>query len=158
LSDFENAWRQFSGRFSSKYRTFAAAARLVHLGGSMKKILVCSILVAAMALVAAAADVSGKWSGSISHEGGQANTAFAILKQSGTAITGSAGPDEGQQWPDLKGTIRGDKVTVEVKSPEDGTVYKCDLVLVGDHLTGEVNATSSGSQTMKGKMDIARVK
>lgn len=124
----------------------------------MKKILVCSFLSVAMALVAAAADVSGKWSGSLTPEGGQSNGAFAVLKQSGSTITGTAGPDEGQQWPDLKGTIRGDKVTVEVKSPEDGTVYKCDLVLMGDHLKGEVSATGSGGQAMKGTMDLARVK
>lgn len=124
----------------------------------MKKILVCSFLIAAMALAAAAADVNGKWSGSFTPEGGQAGTAFAILKQSGTAVTGSAGPDENQQWPDLKGTIRGDKVTVEVKSTSDGTVYKCDLVLAGDHLKGDVSATSSGGQALKAKMDLARVK
>jgi opacity protein-like surface antigen len=124
----------------------------------MKKILVCFFLIAATALVAAAADVSGKWSGSLTPEGGETNPAYVILKQSGTAITGTGGPDEGQQWPDLKGTIRGDKVTLEVKSPEDGTVYKCDLVLVGDHLKGEVTATGSGGQNMKGKMDVARVK
>ena len=66
----------------------------------MKKILVCSLLAALMALAAAAADVNGKWSGSLTTESGQPGTAFAILKQSGTAVTGSAGPDESQQWPD----------------------------------------------------------
>jgi opacity protein-like surface antigen len=126
----------------------------------MKKMLLCSYLVVAMALAAAAADVTGKWSGSFTPEGGQPGTAYAILKQSGTALTGSAGPDESQQWPDLKGTIHGDKVTVEVKSTSDGTVYKCDLVLEGDHLKGDVSATAGGGggQALKAKMDLARVK
>ncbi len=124
----------------------------------MKKILMCSFLAAAMALAAAAEDVTGKWSGSFTPEGGQAGTAYAILKQSGTAVTGSAGPDESQQWPDLKGTIRGDKVSVEVKSTSDGTVYKCDLVLTGDHLKGVVMFTPGGGQSLKAQMDLARVK
>ncbi|SPF50277.1 conserved exported hypothetical protein [Candidatus Sulfopaludibacter sp. SbA4] len=124
----------------------------------MKKILVCSFLTAAMALVAAAADVTGKWSGSFVPEGQQPGTAFAVLKQSGTAVTGTAGPDESQQWPGLTGSIKGDKVLVEVKSPEDGTVYKCDLTLVGDHLKGDVSATAGNGQSLKAKMDLARVK
>ena len=124
----------------------------------MKKILVCSFLVAGMALVAMAADISGKWSGSIVPEGGQPGTAYAILKQSGSAITGSAGPDENQQWQGLKGSIAGNKVTVEVKSPDDGTVYKCDLMLDGDHLKGDVNATSGEGHALKAKMDLMRVK
>jgi len=124
----------------------------------MKKILVCLMLAGAMAIMAAAADVSGKWSGSFTPDSGEGHTAFVVLKQSGTNITGSAGPAADQQWTDLKGTIRGDKVTLEVKSPEDGMVYKCDLVLAGDHLKGDVTATGSGGETMKGKMDVTRVK
>lgn len=124
----------------------------------MKRILVCSLLAAMMALAAGAADVSGKWAGSFIPEGGQPGSAYAILKQSGTAVTGSAGPDESQQWPGLTGTIKGDKVAVEVKSTGDGTVYKCDLVLEGDHLKGDVAVTTGTGQTLKAKMDIARVK
>ncbi len=123
----------------------------------MKKILVCSLLASVMALAAAAADVTGNWSGSFTPEGGQAGTAYAVLKQAGAAVTGSAGPAEDQQWTGLKGTIRGDKVVVEVQAT-DGTVYKCDLVLAGDHLKGDVSFTPSGGQPMKAKMDIARVK
>src|SRR5579872_7048633 len=124
----------------------------------MTKILVCSLLAAAMALTAAGADITGKWSGSFAPEGGQSESAYAVLKQAGTAVTGTAGPDESQQWPDLKGTIHGDKVTVEVKSPQDGSVYKCELVLAGDHLKGDVTAKTPDGQELKAKMDLARVK
>ncbi|HEY2012847.1 MAG TPA: hypothetical protein VGH38_05065 [Bryobacteraceae bacterium] len=124
----------------------------------MNKVLVCSLLAAAMALTAAAADVTGKWTGSFTPEGGEAQSAYAVLKQAGTIVTGTAGPNEGDQWPDLKGTIRGDKVTLEVKSAEDGSVYKCDLVLAGDHLKGDVTAKRSDGQEQKAKMDLARVK
>ena len=124
----------------------------------MKRIFVCSFLTAAMALIAAAADVTGKWSGSFTPEGGQGGTAYAVLKQAGTTLTGSAGPSEDQQWPDLKGTINADKVVIEVKSSSDGTVYKCDLVLAGDHLKGDVSAAGGNGQTLKAKMDLTRVK
>ena len=124
----------------------------------MRRIFVCCFLTAAMALTAAAADVTGRWSGSFTPESGQSNTAYAVLKQAGTSVTGSAGPSEDQQWPDLKGTIKGDKVVVEVKSTSDGTVYKCDLVLAGDHLKGEVSAAAGNGQTLKAKMDLTRVK
>ena len=124
----------------------------------MKKILVCSFLMAAMALTALAADVSGKWSGSFVPESGQSGTAYAILKQAGTALSGSAGPDENQQWPGLTGKIAGTKVTIQVKSAEDGMVYNCDLVLEGDHLKGDVTATAGNGQALKAKMDLTRVK
>src|SRR5579863_124221 len=62
----------------------------------MKKILVCSFLAVAIAVAASAADVTGKWSGSFTPDGGQVGTAYAVLKQSGTAVTGSAGPAEDQ--------------------------------------------------------------
>lgn len=124
----------------------------------MKKIFLCSVLGAVMAMAAAAADVSGKWSGTFTREGRDASSAYAVLKQTGATLSGSAGPSEGNQWPGLKGTIQGDKVTIEVKSSDDGVVYKCVLVLAGDHLKGDVAASGSDGQAVKAKMDLARVK
>jgi hypothetical protein len=111
-----------------------------------------------MAMAAAAADVSGKWSGTFTPEGRDASSAYAILKQTGAALTGSAGPSEGIQWPGLTGSIQGSKVTIEVKSAEDGTVYKCVLVLTGDHLKGDVAASGADGRAVKATMDLTRVK
>jgi hypothetical protein len=124
----------------------------------MKKIVLCSFLGVAMAMAAAGADVTGKWSGTISPDGRDSSSAYAILKQTGTTITGSAGPSDSEQWPELKGSIKGDKVTVQVTSASNGTTYKCELVLQGDHLKGDVSSTSTDGQATKGKMDLARVK
>jgi len=124
----------------------------------MKKIVLCSVLGALMAMAAAAADVSGKWSGTFTPEGGDASSAYTVLKQAGTAVTGSAGPSEGNQWPGLKGSIQGNKVTIEVKSTDDGAVYKCVLVLEGDHLKGDVSASGADGRAVKATMDLARVK
>src|SRR5215471_17141004 len=123
----------------------------------MKRILVCTLLACLAALAASAADVNGKWTGTFTPEGGGGGSAFMVLKQTGTTVTGTAGPDENQQWPDLKGTIKGDKVTAEVKNPEDGTVYKCELTVSGDKLKGEVIASQNG-QTQKAQLDLTRVK
>lgn len=115
------------------------------------------LLFAAMAL--SAADISGKWSGSFTMTGpggeDQQDTAFVILQQKGTELTGSGGPDESRQWPILKGKVEGNKITFEVQS--DGPLYKVECMLVGDHIKGDVTVVQEG-QTAKAKVDVTRVK
>ena len=120
------------------------------------KTLVCTLLIALFAMTAMAADVTGKWKGSFAPEGQDPSGAFAILKQSGTTLTGTAGPEEDRQWPLVNGKVVGNKVTGEVTSP-DGIVFKLDLMLEGDHLKGDVNGMRDG-QPMKAKIDLTRVK
>jgi hypothetical protein len=120
------------------------------------KTLVCSLLFALCAITALAADVTGKWTGTFTPDGGEPQPATIILKQSGTTLTGSGGPDESQQWPIEGGKVDGNRVTGSVKSP-DGAVYTIDVTLDGDHLKGSISA-DMGGQTMKGKMDVARAK
>ena len=122
----------------------------------MKTILPCLILALALALTATAADISGKWAGAFTPENGDGGSAYVILKQSGNTLTGSGGPDANEQWPGLQGTVNGNKVTFEVKSPSDGTVYKGNLTLDGDHLKGEVVFTSADGQSGKAKLDLTR--
>jgi hypothetical protein len=45
-----------------------------------------------------------------------------------------------------------------VKSTADGTLFKCDLVLSGEHLKGDVALTRTDGETRKAKMDLTRVK
>lgn len=122
----------------------------------MKSILPCLLLVVALALTATAADLSGKWTGSFTPESGDGGTAYVILKQSGNTLTGSGGPDAGEQWPGLQGTVSGNKVSFQVKSASDGTLYKCELALDGDHLKGEVVFTTADGQSAKGKLELTR--
>jgi hypothetical protein len=114
-----------------------------------------ALLFVALAAYAAAADVTGTWSGSFVPEGGDSSTAYLVIKQSGTTITGTAGPDASTQWPILTGKIAGSTVTIEVKDPDSGTVYKCSMVLDGNKMKGDVEATSGG-QNQKGKIDISK--
>jgi hypothetical protein len=120
----------------------------------MKK-LVCTLLLLALACVAAAPDATGKWSGTFSPEGGESNAAYMVLKQTGASITGTAGPDADTQWTIQTGKADGNKIMIEVTDP-DGAVYKCTMLLDGDHLKGDVEATAQG-QTRKGKIDLTRV-
>ena len=124
---------------------------------SMKTILLRLFLSTALAWAAIAADISGKWSGSFVPENGDSGSAYLILKQNGTTLTGSGGPDENEQWPGLQGMISGNKLSFQVKSASDGTVYKCVLVLEGDHLKGDVQFTTADGQSSTAKLDLTRV-
>jgi len=126
------------------------------------RVFVFLLLAAALVLSAADVNVRGKWSGSFTLMRPDATTdegtAFAVLKQDGGQITGTAGPDEDHQWTLEKGTLSGNKATFEVKSAEDGTLFKCDLTLDGDHLKGPVTATATDGQVLSAKADFTRVK
>jgi hypothetical protein len=123
----------------------------------MKTILLALSLCFAVPFLAAAADVSGKWSGSFTPETGDGGSAYLVLTQSGAKLTGSGGPDASTQWPGLEGAIDGNKVTFQVKSADDGTVYKGTLVFDGDHLNGDVQFTTPDGQAIKAKVELTRV-
>ena len=119
-------------------------------------------MVAALATCAAAADATGKWSGTFTMAGpdgqpGQPNAAYMVLKQAGTTITGTGGPDETQQFAIEKGKIQGNKITGEVHD-SDNVLYKLDLVLDGDHVKGDIAVTTPDGQTINGKVEMTRVK
>jgi len=114
----------------------------------------------ALAIIAAAADVSGKWSGSFAVIGpdgaaGDSNPAFLILKQAGSTLTGTAGQEEAEQWPIENARIEGNKISGTV-NPSDGATYSVTLTVDGDRMTGDVTI-SQGGQTMKGKIELKRV-
>ncbi|HMC60180.1 MAG TPA: hypothetical protein VKJ01_13385 [Candidatus Solibacter sp.] len=124
------------------------------------KVFACFLLLLGLALSAAAADITGNWSGSfnITRPDGETKEAEAllVLKQNGSEITGSVGPNENERHPIAKGKIEGDKITLET-AEGDGPAIKFELVLEGDHIKGGATAEHDG-QTMKAKLDLTRVK
>jgi hypothetical protein len=113
-----------------------------------------ALLLAAVAL--AADDLTGKWAGSFvitTDEGTKDSTAYMVLTQKGTELTGTAGPDANQQWPILKGKVEGNKVTFEVQA--DGPQLKFELTLADGHLKGEAKADHEG-RSMKAAIDVQR--
>jgi hypothetical protein len=125
----------------------------------IRKATLILIFAAVWVAVAAGADVSGRWTGSFKmtapdgqvHDG----TALLVLKQAGSDITGTIGPDDGEQHSITKGKIEGDKVTLE--AAEGALVMKLEMVLTGERLAGDVTASGEGRQ-MKAKIDVSRAK
>lgn len=121
----------------------------------MKKLICCFVLSA----VALMADVTGKWAGTFTHaEGGetQSEGAYASLKQTGSEITGTAGPSAQQQFPIKKGSIAGNKVTLEVQADEGS--FLVTLTVDGDHMMGDVQGQGPDGQKMMAKLDLKREK
>ncbi|QQS46565.1 MAG: hypothetical protein IPM66_22140 [Acidobacteriota bacterium] len=104
----------------------------------------------------AAEDLTGTWSGSfnITMNGEtKEDSAYIVLKQNGTELTGTAGPNSGQQWQILKGKIEGDKVTFEVQTDEP--LIKFELTLVDGHLKGKASAEHQGT-ALSAEVDVQR--
>jgi hypothetical protein len=122
----------------------------------MKRILLALICFAGLA---AAADATGKWSGTfaITLDGeSRDSTIYLNLKQEGTKITGEAGPNSGEVHAITAGTIEGNKLKFEV-AHENGPTMRFDLVMTGDQITGDVKAEHEG-QKMSAKVDAKREK
>jgi hypothetical protein len=120
----------------------------------------CILLLGAIALVAAPdTDITGKWSGSfhMTRPNGETkdSTAVLMLKQMGTEISGSVGPNEEEQHPVTKGKIEGNKITLTAE--DEGRSIQFDLVLAADRITGEAHMNHDG-ETMNAKLDVSRAK
>jgi hypothetical protein len=125
------------------------------------KLLFCLAILALASLPAAAdVNVTGNWTGtfvSFSPDGESENhNALLVLKQTGTAITGTAGPDENERFEISKGSIDGNKIVLELN--EDGHVVHFELTLAEDRITGEAHATAPDGRQMRAKLDVKRAK
>ena len=125
------------------------------------KTLLCILVLVVLAGVALAADVdvSGKWAGSFNitnpNRETKESTALLVLKQSGTDITGTVGPNEEEQFVIQKGKIDGDKITLE--ADHGGHPMTFNLVLAAGRIAGEAQMSREG-QTMKAKLEVTRAK
>jgi hypothetical protein len=123
------------------------------------KTLLCLASMAVLLLAAPAdTDITGKWSGTMvtSPDGGDAGPALLVLKQSGSDITGTAGPNEGEQYSITKGTRTGDKITLEVQ-PNEGKSIKLELALADEHLKGKITMSHDG-ESRTATIDVTRAK
>jgi len=110
----------------------------------MRKLLI--LLVAATGLLAS--DATGTWTGTFTPDGEDARPAHLVLKQEGTVLTGTAGPNSEDQREIAKGKVEGGVVTFEVALKD--TTMKFVLHLEGDELTGEISREYEGQhQTAK---------
>ena len=107
-----------------------------------------------------ATNLTGKWTGTLTRQAPDGRTQsidfMFDLTQKGKALTGTAGPNAERQWPLLKGTVEGTKVTFQVQQP-DGPMRTFTLALVKDRLQGEMLAEMQG-QSFTAKVDAGRAK
>ncbi len=113
------------------------------------------LLLLASAAILLGADATGTWTGTLSPEGGGDGPAYMILKQEGTTLTGTAGPNEAQQQPIANGKVSGPDVTFEV--PTRGGIMKFVLKLDGDEIKGDASREQDG-QKQTAKIAVKRQK
>ncbi|MFN0084057.1 MAG: hypothetical protein ACKVX9_01585 [Blastocatellia bacterium] len=123
----------------------------------MKKA-VCAILLSLLLApsLIASEDLTGKWAGAFNvtvNGETKEDVAYLVLKQAGTELTGTAGPNVEKQWVIQKGKVEGNRITFEVQSDEP--LIKFDLTLAAGRLKGEATAEHQG-MSMKAAVDLQR--
>jgi hypothetical protein len=123
----------------------------------MTRLATLALLLVSFASVSAQ-DFAGKWSGSFvttRPDGTPGNERIYLeIKQTGTEVTGTAGPNVEKQWP-LKGKVESGKLMFEVQS--EGPLIKFMLALSEGHLKGEASA-EDGGRKLTAQVDAERVK
>ena len=102
-----------------------------------------------------AADVTGKWRGTLTPENRDPGPALVILEQKGETLTGTGGPDENERHDIRNGKVSGDKITFEIAAGE--AVMTFELTQAGDELSGEIRRDREG-QKQVAKLNLKREK
>ncbi len=103
---------------------------------------------------AAAAEVPGKWSGSLNPDAGHnPQSLFVILTQDGGKLAGSGGPSKSEQHSLQNGKVQDDRVTFEVPGGK-GTFF-FDLKIAGYEMTGALRFENENG-TLTGKVSLKR--
>jgi hypothetical protein len=116
--------------------------------------ILCAIL--SLAPTVFAADVTGTWTGTLSPDRGGGQPLVLILIQTGATIAGSGGPNQDVQYPIEKGTIKEDRVTLEVVQAPRNRVYSFDLKLSGNQMKGRAELKEAGQTLGMATIDFKR--
>ncbi len=125
------------------------------------KTLICLLLLSALTLSATAGELTGKWTGKfdITTPDGEVKPDSAVmnLKVDGAQVTGTAGPNEDQQWAIRKGKLEAGKLTFEVVPEGDDAkgFLAFDLVFDGETIRGDVTG-HDGDNKLSAKVDLKR--
>jgi hypothetical protein len=126
------------------------------------KMLICLLLLTGLTLPAAsAAELTGKWTGKfdITTPDGQVKPDQAVmnLKLDGAQVTGTAGPNEDQQWTIRKGKLEAGKLTFEVipDGDDEKGLLVFNLVFDGETIKGDVTG-HDGDNKLSAKVDLKR--
>lgn len=110
-----------------------------------------------------AADLSGKWSGKFdittSEGDSHPDTAVIQLKLDGSSVTGTAGPNEDEQWPIQKGKLENGKLTFEVVPQHEGAAADAlivfDLTFDGETIKGKASG-HDGETKLNADVELKR--
>ena len=111
------------------------------------------LLLALATVTLTAADATGTWTGTLTPADGQPSPAHLVLKQDGETLTGTAGPNSGEQRPIRNGRAENGTLTFEVANDE--TVMKFTLKQDGEEITGDITREREG-QTQRAKLAVKR--
>jgi hypothetical protein len=124
------------------------------------KALICLLLLTGLTL--SAGELTGKWSGKfdITNSAGETkeDSAIMTLKVDGTKVSGTAGPNEDQQWTIKNGKLEAGKLTFDVAPEGDGNSGRIvfDLVFDGDTIRGTAAGADDNGEKMSAKVDLKR--
>lgn len=119
-----------------------------------KKWLACVVLTAGLAASALAADVTGKWSGSISGRDGESFAMTFQFMQDGTKLTGIVRGPQGDPIEIADGKVEGDKVSFTINVNGGQMVVHHEGVVKGDR----IEMTSKSDVFPEGKFTLKREK
>ncbi|HWC01016.1 MAG TPA: hypothetical protein VG672_30120 [Bryobacteraceae bacterium] len=113
------------------------------------------------AMVLTAADISGRWVGTIEVADDSSGTTIntpvrAEFEQKASQLAGKIGRKEDEQSESIRnGKIEGKKILFEVNSPETSGAMKFELTVEGDRIEGEMKG-SVDSGPIVGKVHLVR--
>ena len=114
---------------------------------------ILGLMLAATTLLAA--DATGTWTGTLTRSDGEAGTAHIVLKQDGQKLTGTAGPNAGEQHDIQNGKADAGKITFEVPLERGSLTFV--LTQEGDQMKGAVSQERDG-EVQKGEITVTRSK
>jgi len=101
------------------------------------------LLIALAAAALQATDATGTWSGTLTpSDSTEPRPAHLVLKQDGDKLTGTAGPDAGNQRPIQNGKVEEGNLSFEV--PTGDTAMKFKLKQNGDEISGDITRERDG--------------
>lgn len=128
----------------------------------MKRVsILCGLVISLSAVVAAAADVSGLWTGTIDikDEGSGATITTPVrieIDQQSAAISGKIGrPEDPQDVPIKNAHMEGNKIWFEASNGETAGPVKFSLTVDGDRMEGDMK-TALETEPINGKVKVTR--
>lgn len=110
---------------------------------------ICFLLTAASLLAMPAVDINGNWVGDLRSEDGGTGKVRITLLQDGERISGTAGPVDRQDPPQVYDTkLEGNHLTFAVDDADQDAgaklTYRFDLIVDGNRMHGKAHGHSGG--------------